>query len=221
MTGEGDASGVWRPSLLLALVLLGLAGFVDAVGLLSFGLFPSFMSGDTTQMSAAFAAGRSAQAGVLAGAVVIFVAGAFLGRLVGLSTGRRSAVLWLEAAVLALAAAAEHFGVGAGALALTVLAMGAQTTVLTHAGAVTVGTTYVTGALSRTGAALADALAGGSWTEWLAYLLLWIALAAGAAAGALCYARVGDAALRLAAAGCAAVATVAWMVEQRTRPRAS
>ena len=213
MTDEARQSGA--APLLLGMLLLATAGFVDAVGLLGFGLFPSFLSGDTTQFAVAAAQGRGAQAGLLAAVVVVFVAGAFLGRLLRLRTGRRSPTLVLEAAVLAVAAAAAHAGFGAAALAGAILAMGAQTTVLTHAGPLAVGATYVTGTLARLGSGLADALAGADRWGWIAYLLLWAALAAGAAGGALCYGRFGLESLLFAAAACAALAAAAGLVERR------
>lgn len=217
MTGEAEPRETGA-HLALGLALLAVAGFVDAVGLLGFGLFPSFLSGDTTQLAAAMAQGQAARAAVLGGVVVIFVAGAFLGRLLRLRTERRSPTLLLQAVVLSLAAACARVGLETGALAGAILAMGAQTTVLTHAGHTAVGSTYVTGTLARLGSGLADALAGADRSGWLPYLLLWGALLAGAAAGALCYGRVGLESLLLASAACAVLAAAAWLAERRRSP---
>ncbi len=202
-------------ALILGLALLGIAGFVDAAGFLALGLFPSFRSGDTTQLGIALAQGRQASALLLGGMVAIFVAGAFLGRLLSLHGSRRSTTLGLEALLLATAAGGAHWGWAAAALSIAVLAMGLQTAVVTEAGRVHVGATYVTGALARLGMGLADALAGTDRSGWVAYLLLWIALAAGAAAGALCYGRFGLESLLSASAACAVLAAAARLVERR------
>ena len=77
-----------RDDLTLAIVLVALAGFVDAVGFLVLGgLFVSFMSGNSTQI-AILAGGASWPAAAPAGAIVgAFVAGIVAGRLVGTWAG--------------------------------------------------------------------------------------------------------------------------------------
>ena len=217
MTGPEDHPTAPPPAraLILGLALLGIAGFVDAAGFLALGLFPSFRSGDTTQFGIALAQGRPASALLLGGMVAIFVAGAFLGRLLSLQGSRRSTTLLLEAVLLSAAAGGAHGGWAAPALSIAVLAMGLQTAVVTEAGPVHVGATYVTGALARLGMGLADALAGTDRSSWFAYLLLWGALATGAAGGALCYGRVGLESLLFAAAACAVLAAAARLAERR------
>ena len=205
----------WRPRLALGMALLALAGFVDALGVCAFGLFPAFMSGDTTNLALAPLRADGVRAPALAGVVVLFVTGAFLGRLVRLHTARRWPVLALEAGVLGIAAMNAHAGIGLGALSCAVAAMGMQATVLTHAGAMPVGATYVTGTLARLGAGLADALAGARDGAWAAQLLLWISLAAGAAGGGLCYGRFGLDSLLVAAVACAALAAATGLRERR------
>jgi len=62
------------------------------------------------------------------------------------------------------------------------------------------GVTYVTGALVKAGQLIAAALTGGARWGWLPNVLMWAALVAGAAAGALGYARINLGAIWFAAA---------------------
>ena len=139
-----------RDDLALAVFLVALAGFVDAVGFLILGsLFVSFMSGNSTQF--AIRLGRSLWAGAgAAGTIVgVFVVGAVAGRLIATAAGRwrRSAILALEAACLGFAAGVSLPPLGAGAL--MAFAMGAQNGVLQAAGRATTGLTYITGSLVK------------------------------------------------------------------------
>ena len=121
MTGDehSPTNRIPARALILGLALLGIAGFVDAAGFLALGLFPSFRSGDTTQLGIALAQGRQASALLLGGMVAIFVAGAFLGRLLSLHGSRRSTTLGLEALLLATAAGGAHWGWAAAALSIS------------------------------------------------------------------------------------------------------
>ena len=193
--------------LTLAVFLVGLAGFVDAVGfLLLGGLFVSFMSGNSTQFAVRMGQGAWTGAGAAGALVVLFVAGVVAERVFADGRGRsgRAAILTLEAALLALAAFAPG-RMFAGALAA--FAMGAQNGVLHSAGRTTIGLTYVTGALVHFGEALADALKGkGPASASLPYLALWIALVAGGALGALAYQSLAAEALILPAAASGLIA---------------
>lgn len=203
-------------ALALAFALMWLAGAVDAAGLLTFGVFPSFMSGDTTQLAVALSRSEQPHAVLLGGVVVLFVAGAFLGRLLRLRTGRRAAVLLLEAALLGAAGGLSMAGLAAGGLALVVLAMGMQNAALSRASGHPVGT-YVTGALVRLGSRLADALAGGPRGAFAPDLLLWVGLAVGAWVGAAAWLRYGPVVL-LAGAGAALALALATAPEPRDGP---
>ncbi|MGC1301980.1 MAG: DUF1275 family protein, partial [Caulobacteraceae bacterium] len=58
--------------LVLAVALTAIAGWVDAVGFLRLGsLFVSFMSGNTTEMAAAFVGGRALEGWTAAGIVLL------------------------------------------------------------------------------------------------------------------------------------------------------
>ncbi len=206
-----------RDDLILAIVLLAIAGFVDAIGFMFLGgLFISFMSGNSTQF--AIGLGRAswrlaAPAGALVG---LFVVGVVVGRLTASGAGRwrRPAVLALEAALLGLAAAAPLPPSALGAL--MALAMGAQNSVLRSIGRTKTGLTYVTGTLVSFGERLADALTGaGTLADAWTYLALWLGIFAGGVAGALVYGRIGLLALAPAALATALIAAASAAVLRR------
>ena len=196
-----------RDDLALAIFMLALAGFVDAIGFLILGgLFVSFMSGNSTQF--AIRTGEALWSGAApAGMIVcLFVVGVVVGRLMASAAGpwRRSAILTLEATLLALAAWGRLPALTAGAL--MAVAMGAQNGIHT-VGRVKTGLTYVTGALVHFGETLADALTGSgpAAAPW-PYLALWAAIVAGGAAGAVAYGTLGVHALTLPAVAAALLA---------------
>ena len=186
------------PGVLLAVVLLFAAGFVDAVAFLAFGgVFTSFMSGDSTRLGAAWAQGDARLAVLYASAVALFVLGAAAGRVVrtGASPFRRAAVLALTGLLLLGAAAAGRFGLTPAALTFSALAMGVQNAAIHRAGATPVTVTYVTGALVRLGEALGDLVLGRRPQGLFVHAALWLALVAGAVAGARGYGHAGVQAL--------------------------
>jgi uncharacterized membrane protein YoaK (UPF0700 family) len=178
----------------LAVVLVGAAGYVDAVAFLGFGgVFTSFMSGDSTRLAAAWAGGEARAAVLYASAVALFVLGAAAGRVVrtGASPFRRAAVLALTGLLLLGAAGAGRVGLPAAALSLSALAMGAQNAAIHHAGPTPVTVTYVTGALVRVGEGLGDLLLGRRPHGLGVHAALWAGLVAGAVAGARGFLRAG------------------------------
>ena len=194
-----------RDDLILAIGLLAVAGFVDAIGFLILGgLFVSFMSGNSTQF--AIRTGQTLWAGAWpAGMIVaLFTLGVVAGRLVAAAAGRwrRPAILALEAALLALAGWVNLPALAAGAL--VAVAMGTQNGILHRAGSTTTGLTYVTGTLVHFGEAVADALTGaGSAAAAWPYLALWVGIVAGGIAGAVAYGALGVHALTLPAVAAA------------------
>ena len=169
----------------LALGLAGLAGLVDATGfVVAGGYFTSFMSGNTTRMGVELVE-RPALALMPLGLIACFLGGVVIGAL----TGRRFAgrhkrvLLGLVAAMLAMGAGALAAGWPLVFLACSALAMGLANNVFVRAGEVTVGVTYMTGALVRFGQGVAARLSGQSLPSTRGYGLLWGALALGAAAG--------------------------------------
>lgn len=169
----------------LALGLAGLAGLVDATGfVVAGGYFTSFMSGNTTRMGVELAE-RPALALMPLGLIACFLGGVVIGAL----TGRRFAgrhkrvLLGLVAGLLAMGAGTLAAGWPLVFLAFSAMAMGLANNVFVRAGEVTVGVTYMTGALVRFGQGVAARVSGQSLPSTRGYGLLWGALALGAAAG--------------------------------------
>ena len=167
----------------LAIAAAALAGYVDAVGFLSADrYFVSFMSGNTTRLGVdLIAAPRSAAIPALL--VAGFVLGVFGGAVLAAKAGprRKFAVLVLVAGLLGGAALSPRIEL---TLALLVLAMGALNNTFQRDGEVSVGLTYMTGALVRFGQGLAAKAMGTGNNGWEGWLMLWLGLALGAVAGA-------------------------------------
>lgn len=201
----------------LAIGLAFLAGQVDAAGfLIAGGYFTSFMSGNTTRLGVDLAV-RPITALLPLGIIACFVAGVVGGALVarrfrndrardgaddgaggraedrgnagqGPGAGRHKQILLaLVTALLALAAWAQAGGHDLPFLAAAATAMGIANNVFSRDGEVTVGVTYMTGALVRFGQGLAARIMGHPVDAMRGYGLLWAALACGAASGAWLY----------------------------------
>lgn len=211
--------------LLLAMTLTAIAGWVDAIGFLRLGgLFVSFMSGNTTQMAVAMAQGRTLEAAAAAGIIILFVMGAFAGRLVA-----EAAEAWRQAAVLILTASLLSIAVLVGlaqgqaalvtATAAMVLAMGVQNAAMGKVGEAKASLTYVTGTLVKLGETLADAFTGAEKLRAvLPYLAMWIGLALGGIAGATAYGQFGSSALLAPAAAAALLALLLGGLVRRAGP---
>ena len=169
----------------LAIGLAGLAGLVDATGfVVAGGYFTSFMSGNTTRMGVDLAS-APAMAAVPLALIGCFLGGVIAGALV-LRRARgwhKRALLGLVAAMLGLAAASLWAGGEWPFLVLAAIAMGLANNVFSRDGEVTVGVTYMTGALVKFGQGLAARLAGEARPATRGYGMLWATLAAGAALG--------------------------------------
>jgi uncharacterized membrane protein YoaK (UPF0700 family) len=180
----------------LATGLAMVAGFVDAYGIITYGVYVSFMSGNTTQTGYQTAEGAFGPAALSALAILFFVGGSFAGTLLVQFAGRRArrAVFGVVAAGLAAVVAFTQLGpLSAGVLiAMVSFAMGVMNTALSRVGAQSVSLTFVTGTLSRVGANLALALrraplpdAQGPWDTHLRRAMLLARVWAGFLAGAL------------------------------------
>lgn len=195
----------------LAIALSGLAGFVDAVGFLSAnGYFVSFMSGNSTRLGVALGTSASAAAIPLA-LIATFVCGVTLGALVALQSGgrRKPMVLGLVTMFLLIGATARWLGYETMMLATLVLAMGSINNTFQRGGEVTVGLTYMTGALVRLGQSFALWLAGKAEPGWIQWGLLWAGLLSGAVLGAFMQSRLPFACLWIATMWAALTALVA------------
>jgi uncharacterized membrane protein YoaK (UPF0700 family) len=196
----------------LALLLAGLAGWVDAAGLAgSGGVFISFMSGNTTDLAASLAHEDWVKAEVIGAVIALFVAGVAAGETLERIVGR-PLVLALEAFFLASGAALHAYLQGAVAqlgLFPLVFAMGLQNATMHRAGGVSIGLTYVTGTLVQIGRTLAAMFCGKSGgRRLLEYFALWSTLAIGAGCGAMAMSVSPASALAFAAAVAAALAVV-------------
>lgn len=207
-----------RSDRLLAYAIAAVAGYVDATGFMAADrYFVSFMSGNTTRLGVELARGSGAAmvAGLLLGG---FVLGVAAGALVAerFATWRKAAVLTLSAGLLLLAAGGAAAGSPALLLGGAVLAMGAINNVFRQRGEVTLGVTYMTGALVRVGeglAALVNPRLPGRRSAWPS-LLLWASLASGGLLGALAFIHLAHGAPWLAACWVALLACAAWRIER-------
>ena len=202
----------------LALLLAGLAGWVDAAGVTSSdGVFASFMSGNTTDLAVSTVQRDWLEVAVLGAVLGLFVVGVMVGELLEPLAGwfGRPLIFGLEAVMLALGAAVHWRLVTMPALAafapcLLAFAMGLQNAAMHRAGGISIGVTYVTGTLVHLGQALADvARFKGGGRKALQYGALWLSLACGAGLGALAMSvsPVGGLSVAAGVAGCLAVAT--------------
>lgn len=218
--------GLRRREKALAVVLAATAGFVDAVGFLEVGgYFVSFMSGNSTRMVVDLAEGDLGGAGIAAVVLVSFFLGAVGGALV---TRRRNlddrpavlslvAVLLLTALTLELLTSVAVFGVPVG-LAVVAAAMGAMNSVFHNRGEVSLGVTYMTGAVVKSAHRLVDAVFGGSWAPYRQQVALWSALVSGGVLGAVLQVSVGVAALGVAAVVVlGALVTTVWIRKREYR----
>jgi uncharacterized membrane protein YoaK (UPF0700 family) len=179
----------------LAAALAMIAGFIDAYGFITYGVYVSFMSGNTTQTGYQAAERAFGPASLSALAILFFVGGSFAGALLTQFAGRhgRRVVFGVVAAALTAIVVFRRLGFAdAGAHIPTIsFAMGVMNCALARVGAQPVSLTFVTGSLSRVGSNLALALrraplrdADGPWDTHLrrAMLLarLWLGFLVGA-----------------------------------------
>jgi uncharacterized membrane protein YoaK (UPF0700 family) len=203
-----------RRNVALACTLSALAGYIDGIGFIHLGgLFVSFMSGNSTRLGVSLAEGNRLNAATAFGLIALFVMGAAAGSLIVLGRGRfrQTWLLLTEAALLAIAALFHQFGHSPPAIAAIVLAMGLENAVFQIEGGGGLGLTYVTGALVKVGQLIAAALTGGRRWDWVPNLLLWAALVAGSACGALAYHWINLAAVWFAAALALALSVIVAM----------
>nr|GLK21597.1 hypothetical protein GCM10017606_24240 [Microbacterium terregens] len=97
-------------------------------------------------------------------------------------------------------------------------AMGAENLVFQRDGEVSIGLTYMTGAVVKAGQRIGMALLGGARWDWLPHLLLWSSLVAGAIIGALSFHRLGLDGLWFAALAALLLAVWASLIERTGEP---
>jgi uncharacterized membrane protein YoaK (UPF0700 family) len=208
---SGTSAAAKRFAIGFALALI--AGWVDAIGFLEVGqLYLSFMSGNTTQLGLAIAAGADLRTLRAVGVICSFFVGAFAGTLLADAAGRLRLplVLAAEFALVCAAIVLTALRPGFAALLPITIAMGMQNALRQQVGRADVGKTFVTGALFSAGQSLARAVTGKApRAEWLAFLATWIAFMLGAAGGAYALHRTSFAATLYATAAALALLALA------------
>jgi uncharacterized membrane protein YoaK (UPF0700 family) len=190
------------PALVIAVLLAGLTGFVDAVAYDRFlGVFPANQSGNAVFLGTSIGGSPTAtgwQSGTSMAAFALGIVAAELVRRRGARGPRIGAWLLagefvLLASVVAIAGPIDgsHViggGEGYALIVLTSMAMGVQTLVIRHVAGTSVVTTYQTGAIARMGESVSKVLTRAARLREqreLAVLLLVLATyVAGAAVGA-------------------------------------
>jgi uncharacterized membrane protein YoaK (UPF0700 family) len=176
----------------LAICLSALAGYIDAIGFLKAGgFFVSFMSGNSTRLAVGLATGTPSAA-IAIGLICAFLAGVIVGTILAeRAEGWARPILFLVAGLLAIAAAAESFGLAGISIYVAAAAMGAENATFARGGEVQIGLTYMTGTLVRIGQRLGLALLGRGGAGFLPFLCLWLGLVAGAIIGVFSYQAAG------------------------------
>ena len=181
----------------LAICLALIAGYVDAYGLIVYGVYVSFMSGNTTQTGSMIGQGRLLLAIPSALAILFFVTGSFAGTWLTHSRLRhsRQVLFGAIAVLLAVIIGGTQLGLALGAkvcIATLSLAMGLMNTTLSQIGAEPVNLTFITGTLNKMGRHLALAAtqaplpdAQGQWDTHLRRAGLMASVWAGFVTGAM------------------------------------
>ena len=180
----------------LATALATIAGFLDAYGFITYNIYVSFMSGNTTRTGYETGQGNLAAAAHSALPIISFLGGSFAGALLAHSAVRRMRrlVFGVIAASLVLIIGFTKLGFLSDWVNVAVISftMGAMNTALSRVGAQNVSLTFVTGTLSRIGMQLALAVrraplrdSQGSWDTHLYRTFLMAGIWAGFLTGAL------------------------------------
>lgn len=146
----------------LAICLALISGYLDGYGLLTLGVYVSFMSGNTTISGLRGGQGHFHAAWPSVIAILLFVSGSFLGHLFTQSRLRHShrLIFGLITILLLTVTGLERNGVlnPLIAIGLLSLAMGTMNPALTKIGAESVSLTFMTGTLNRIGGHFASAV---------------------------------------------------------------
>jgi uncharacterized membrane protein YoaK (UPF0700 family) len=180
----------------LAAGLAMIAGFVDAYGIITYGVYVSFMSGNTTQTGYQAAEGQFGLAAASALAILFFVGGSFAGTLLVEFAGGRARRLLFGVVAALLTGIIGFWQLGVLSVGVHIatasFAMGVMNSALSRVGAQAVSLTFVTGTLSRVGSHLALAAkhapladAQGPWDTHLRRAMILARVWAGFLAGAI------------------------------------
>jgi uncharacterized membrane protein YoaK (UPF0700 family) len=192
----GWLTRVPRAPAVFAVFVTAIAGYFDAVGYIQLGhLYVSFMSGNSTHLGMALAAGAWGDVVLAALVVGAFVLGAGLGTIVAdrSEATRVGSVLLAELLVL-LAAFGLALSINPDvALIGVAVAMGMQNAAHQLIAGADIGRSFITGALFSLGQALAKVFEGNK-SDWRTIGVLavsWLAFVCGVVVGSLTLATVG------------------------------
>jgi uncharacterized membrane protein YoaK (UPF0700 family) len=145
--------------------------------------------------------------------VLSFVSGVIAGSFVASRAARhrKPAVLALVTGLLTVAASLSEVTSHLPVAMVLAAAMGAENAVFQRNGEVSIGVTYMTGALVKLGQHIASALMGGPRWNWAPYLILWTSLVGGASLGAFTFIRAGNVAIWMAVLAAGSMAVYAAM----------
>lgn len=195
-TGDAhDTSSQPRRPLVFALLLTGLAGFLDAMAFFRFDhLYVSFMSGNSIHLGITIAECDLSDMLIVLGVVASFIGGAGIGRWIADHSGDRLIVhvLGFEVSLLVVAVLFSVVLLDVLCLMVVALTMGVQNHLHQAVGRADLGKGFVTGMLFRLGQLIvrlpSDAASFGNVT---AYFLNWLAFVVGAACGVLAVRSIG------------------------------
>ncbi len=197
-----------KTNFLLSLVIAAAAAYVDATGFLLYsGVYPSFMSGNTTRAAVLVGRGDWQQVAPAIGVIPTFVLGAAIGTvMIGIFKRQGQAMVLLTAGIaLAVVSALEVYwqsvrsnDMQLGLLFVLAVAMGLLNPTVRRVDRVSVGLTYVTGTLAKLGTAIGSKITngaksdGGDQSETILVLTsLWFAFFIGAICGGIAAAHYG------------------------------
>ena len=193
-------SGAWR-TLVTAVMLNVVGGWIGTLGLLGLARNLPFMSGNTVELGAGIVHRDWHMAASVASLLAAFIVGSLGAELIGAALRRRGVLLLSALAVLLGGAALLQWRTGDTALFAIILAfgMGIETAVMHQAGGARISLTYVTGTIVSANRSLVAALWGrGRVADAVAYVALWSGFLAGA--------MIGEAAMRISLAASASFA---------------
>jgi uncharacterized membrane protein YoaK (UPF0700 family) len=188
----------------LAFTLAAVSGFVDGIGVSTIaGVFPSFMSGNTTGTAVALGTGDLATVGRIGMAIPLYVLAVTVGAWSMTRWPRARPVVWIAVAVLlagfilvdSVLPPVPEKGFALQSipiLTLLVLPMGLLTMTLRQVAGTTVGLGYVTGTLVSLGESIAARLTRrGVGQKIVLFSGLWVSFFLAAACGGFAVSRVG------------------------------
>ncbi|MCS4300924.1 YoaK family protein [Chryseobacterium sp. BIGb0232] len=175
----------------LAIFLAFIAGYTDAVGLIKWKTYVSFMSGNTTSLGAAFSNGKTEVISTSITVIAFFLLGIYAGTCLSLWKRIKNQILtfYLVSGILIFYTIIAHFYDinNLSSIAIVGFSMGMMNTIVTSVGNQKVNTDFVTGtlnSLARNTAMLSITKDQAEKEEYksnsIHLLLLWIGFLSGA-----------------------------------------